>query len=1071
MEDKIQEKNKYPHLLDNKPCGHDLFEGKSHETIAKNIAGIIEKGTAKIIGIDGGWGSGKSNMVSLIKDKLDKFSFHFFLYDAWGHQEDLQRRSILEELTIFLTQENEGQKAVLENKKWSDKLKSLLARRREVETKTIPKISCGIILTAFAIIVTPVLDTLTSNMKSNIGKILIKSIPLCLVVLLVIGLFVKNLKTYRKSKGLLWCAKNSLSETFNIYTDKKKEDTTFETISEEEPSSRKFRSWIHEIDEDLGNNKLIVVFDNMDRLPHNRVQELWASIHTFFSEENYNNIYVIVPFDREHIKSAFKTEDILVHSEKSHEGTNRNNEIICYGNDFINKTFDVVFRVSPPVMSDWKTYFADRWEEATGKNVDNKVTQIYDLLSKSVTPREIIAFINEFVTIKQISDDSIPDKYIALFIFGKDIISLDPQKEILQPSYLGALDFMYKNDSDLPKYISALYYQLPPEKALDVIYKENLRRALDNNDSDQIKTIQTNPEVFNSILESAITNITNIPNSIAALNQCLVDGNNELVQLAWDSVYGREKNQEINNPLQDYQKILIQHISEKEEYLQALIDGFYKLQDIDVIRYYDSIRQLSEIEDINPFDFLTKKEVDAESFIKFVELAKGTYSQYKIVCKQDNLNEYLSGLKVDQLSSLRAIPFINNEYDLTAYSAHLVSLVDTNGDKKDNIKIIYERLREIERPIAKKLPDAQIQSFFSNTKETDVFYYDLICMRICRLKNFQQTLQHAFNSVLNKTDDGLVERIAERIEYYISFGDILLNAENMNYPLFHAVAKKLIEKSYGISIIDIVAVLQKYDSIKNYLAVKPRTLLGRLDGLCGGAFTNITIDNINTFPVCLFEDAKEFKYGLTTHCIEIANRYLTSKTKEDWKQSINEGDHDYQLLMIVRPNSQACFDAFKELLNENAQTLNKNFTKQKCSSLIELLENNGRNLLSAFNDVRDRFCGGSCTMTKELFDYYGEWLLKYSKLEEKASVLRRIFPSLVLDKKENVQLILKNKEKMVRIVEKAGDENKDFKDKIKSLLEGDYKDFEAFKEFAKAIGVELSLIDKAKGFFGTKNND
>ena len=42
---------------------------------------------------------------------------------------------------------------------------------------------------------------------------------------------------------------------------------------------------------------------------------------------------------------------------------------------------------------------------------------------------------------------------------------------------------------------------------------------------------------------------------------------------------------------------------------------------------------------------------------------------------------------------------------------------------------------------------------------------------------------------------------------------------------------------------------------------------------------------------------------------------------------------------------------------------------------------------------------------------------------------------------------------------------------IKSLLEGDYKDFEAFKEFAKAIGVELSLIDKAKGFFGTKNND
>lgn len=48
-------------------------------------------------------------------------------------------------------------------------------------------------------------------------------------------------------------------------------------------------------------------------------------------------------------------------------------------------------------------------------------------------------------------------------------------------------------------------------------------------------------------------------------------------------------------------------------------------------------------------------------------------------------------------------------------------------------------------------------------------------------------------------------------------------------------------------------------------------------------------------------------------------------------------------------------------------------------------------------------------------------------------------------------------------MENTGDENIDFKDKIKSLLESDYKDSEDFKEFAKAIGVELSFVDKAKG--------
>ena len=91
--------------MDNKPCGQDLFDGRSHDTIAQNIANVIANNNVKVIGIDGGWGSGKSNMVDLIKDKLnklDKNKYYFFIYDAWGHQMDFQRRTILENLTGFL---------------------------------------------------------------------------------------------------------------------------------------------------------------------------------------------------------------------------------------------------------------------------------------------------------------------------------------------------------------------------------------------------------------------------------------------------------------------------------------------------------------------------------------------------------------------------------------------------------------------------------------------------------------------------------------------------------------------------------------------------------------------------------------------------------------------------------------------------------------------------------------------------------------------------------------------------------------------------------------------------------
>lgn len=1077
------QERKYPRFLEKKPCGQDLFIGKSHDSVAQNIANIIASNSSNIIGIDGGWGSGKSNMVDLVRKKLNSEKFHFFIYDAWGHQTDFQRRSILENLTSFLVDDEK----ILDKKKWNARLLQLLSRKRSVGSKIVKELSAVAKVSAIIAFAMPILVFFNGLINDNLFKFIYWSIILVLSLILLLYLQVRNMKKFGQPVRFSSIL-HELFYSYMDYTNEKSKDSIeqsmkYETIYDEEPSTRDFKNWMKDIDKDIKSHTLIIVFDNMDRLPREKVQELWSAIHTFFAEEIYNNISVIVPFDREHIKTAFKSEDIILENQnndsdekledekgkkKKNTMTNKN---VCFGNDFINKTFDAVYRVSPPIMSDWKDFFVKRWEEAFGTKPDSKVTQIYDLLSDSITPREIIAFINEFVSIKQISDESIPDEYIALFIKGKEKRSANPKEEILNPTYLGAMDFMYKNDPNLPMYMSALYYQLPANKALDIVYTETLKKALDNNEITQIKTLQTQTGVFYPILENAITSITNIPNSVTALNQCFANENNEQTGLAWDCVYKREKEQEITKPLQDYQKILIQHISNKNEYLKKLITGFYKLQDIDVIRYYDSIHQLSEIEDINPFEYLTEKEIDAESFIKFVEQATETYNQYKIVCEQEKLNQYLSGLDVDRLSSLNAIPFIKSDYDLTAYSSHLASLVDNYGGNIDGIRIIYKRLKEIEHPVTKRLNNSQIHTFFNSTNKTDDFYYDLICMRISRLINFPSNLQSIFNPVLNSTENELIDIIAERIEYYISYGDILLNLGNMNYPLYNEVAKRLTEQSYGVSKINIASILQKYDAIKSNLAIDSNILLRRLNELCDETLANITTDNLNTIPVDFFEDAIGIKNNLTINCIEIARQYLNTKTKEDWKQAIVNNGYDAKLLRIIKLDIQSSFDAFKELLVDKAKGNCNNLPKEIVTDMIELFESNSRELLSAFNDVRDCFCGGGCEMTIDLFDFYGEWLLKYARLEDKAASLRTIFKPIVLDKAENIKLILKYQVKMKKIVEKAGEENKDFKDKVKSLLEGDYRDSDDFKKFAKTIGVELSLIDKAKGLFGTKSND
>lgn len=1050
---KNKKETNYPRFLDNKPCGKDLFAGRTHEKTAKQIVSLIKDSVVRIIGIDGGWGSGKSNIVHLIEKELKNDNYHFFVYNAWGFQSDFQRRSILENLTSFLIDSEK----VLYRNKWDGRLLQLLSRKRSVGTKIVKELSAIAKVGSIIAFTLPVLICINNLIEKSSYNLLYWGIVLLLSFIILCYLQIKNMKKYGQTINL----SNFIYELFFSYLDYTSEKNKdgieqsmkYETIYDEEPSSRDFKNWMKEIDVDIKEHKLVIVFDNMDRLSHKKVQELWASIHTFFAEEKYDNIYVIVPFDREHIKSAFKSEDIITEQ-------NKNSESKCFGNDFINKTFDVVYRVAPPLLSDWKIYFAEKWKEAFNTNVSSKITQVYDLLSRIITPRGIIAFINEFVAIKQISDISIPDEYIALFIFGKDKISLKPHEEILNPTYLGAMDFMYKEDENLPRYISALYYQLPTDKALDIVYTENLKKALENNDVENIKKIQSNPTVFYSVLENAITNISNISNTVLALDHCLTNEETESVKLVWKCIYKREQAQEVKSALQDYQKVLILHIEEKEEYLKKLVESFYNLNDIDIISYYNSIKQLSEVEEINPFKYLKGKEVNAESFINFVDQAKDYFKKYKIVCKQENLDEYLTGLNIDQLANLNVIPYIKDEYDLTAYKVQLESLFDSNANSKLNIQIIINRLKEIELPIKKALSDERIANYFSTTKDDNEFYYDLVCMRIARLHNFHSNYKSSFNVILSSTDETILDKVAGNVEYFIDYGNILLNIDKMkDSPLYKEVTKRLTEKPERISGIDIVEVLKKYETIKDSIEVDSTILIDRLNSCEQFVESKITISNICSIPIAFFADIETINNGIANHCKMIAKVHLEAKTMEDWKKSILSNDYDYKLLLVRRLAPQNCFDAFKELLLERIES-NNALSKDILNNLIKLFEEQGRKMLSAFNDVRDRFCDKGCSMTVHLFDIFGESLLTYAKLEDKQSALRTIFPVSVLDKKENIQLILRFNDKMIKIVEVANEENKDFKDKIKSLLgSNDYQDNKILYDFAEAIGVNSTQED------------
>ena len=440
-------------LLSNEPCREDAFEGHAHGKIAKQVAKIIKDDDGRhIIGIEGGWGSGKSNLISLVNKELNgenvfdedfdykNSAFPFFVYDAWGHQADYQRRAILEELTQDLAND----KNILEETKWKNKLEELLAKRRKTTTKEVPRLGIGVIIGIILCVITPLLSYIIGLIPSDKWwlKVLVATAP----YILGIGLAVIDRRRSLKRNGQRCTLSNIVSELILVYKDQIKENETYTTVSEKEPSSAEFKAWMEEVNNDLNSigKTLVIVFDNMDRLPAQKVESLWSSIHSFFSDKTYDHIKVLIPFDRQHVQQAFKSEDAGgVH----------------YGNDFINKTFDVVFRVPPPIMSGWQQYMSDMWKKAFGQDAELNisVTQIYDVLNKNHTPRKIIAFINEVATIKMTMSDDIPDKYIALFCFGKEMIEKDPVGQLLNPEYMGDVRFEYEKDPNVIKYLSALY--------------------------------------------------------------------------------------------------------------------------------------------------------------------------------------------------------------------------------------------------------------------------------------------------------------------------------------------------------------------------------------------------------------------------------------------------------------------------------------------------------------------------------------------------------------------------------------------------------------------------------------
>ena len=1057
-------KNHY-NYISKAPCGEDLFAGKTHEKTAEQITQkILSSETSLIIGIDGGWGSGKSNLIQMIEERVQKQEAKaiFFTYDAWGHQNDMPRRAMLEELTSKVIQ---FPNALLEEKRkgWKKKERDLLAQKKETSTKTIPKVSTGILVLTLITILTPLcskIGELVSKTYAAGWNIGITATPI------IFGFIYAAYKFYRLEKKTL---KAFLNELLSLYQESTKEETTHEVVFSEEPSSTQFRKWMKELDESLQTH-LILVFDNMDRLPASKVQEFWAAIHSFFSEEKYEHIRVIIPFDRKHIISAFRGED---------SGDKR-----CYGNDFIDKTFDVVYRVAPPTLSNWKGYLSNQWKEAFGGGLspEHSITQIYDLLTESKTPREIIAFINDCVTTSETCSASIPDEYIALFVIGKHKISESPEKELLELSFLKPLAYKYDND-DTRKYLSALYYQLPPDEALEIVYTDQLRRELDLGKSPLLGSL-INLSILPNLLENAIATVTNVENATLAFAEVEKESSTPIPAGFWEQLLQKAPQKE-KSP-KPYQIELLKHAGEElsKKYLKDVVESIYsgaygdtsesessnnKLIDAPTFRANIAYVQegLKELPHLNPLELLHDTKTTPELFISFVQQAQSAYKDYKISCPIEDVDKLLSDMSIEELEKLhfaRHLSF-DNRNKLKTFEETLKNQIKSSNDAHEAEILLRQWVFDI-RYTPKNgeilMPDNIIENLFSKASEGSILYHCLICMRLSRGASYPYS-SSSLNIILQNEDEELALLLAQRyISTFITYGSLLLMYSTMGeYPLYKGIVRNLITNSLGRHL-SIENVLPHYKEISQTIDIPIDRLLTDWDRWERFFEKEITEQTLSTIPVDFFRDTAEMQQlQIVSHCKQTAISYLQTITQGDWEKHFQRGDYEYQLLMVLRCDCPNAYEAFKKITEQEHEDQALILPDEVYSALVTLFDEHNKIWAPTYQAIRNRYGERDRDITTELFMRYGKALLQDGELSKNSKAIQYLLPTALLTDPGTRSILIEKSTEVAQIL-RAAEENyrNTFSQQALSVYNSKQELREQMQELLSALGISIPSDDE-----------
>ncbi|MDD4995588.1 MAG: P-loop NTPase fold protein [Patescibacteria group bacterium] len=367
--------------------GQDGIFGFYHENVAPAMKEILENDSCvHTIGLFSRWGTGKSTIIEMIRHDLQS---PMFVFDAWKYQEDSLRRIFLIELVNFLISQKQLSP---EDKKILDPLYKSTEESCEITTAEMQVSSAGwlkkvwlllktnwlLVLSLILVIGWVILNLIFKN--NNLIIQTIKDFAAVVASFSVLALFFKPLleKVWERSVEKFLSSLNPLA---SIKTRVEKE----ERLNSPEQFEALFRLILQKV-----NKKVVIVFDNIDRVQGDAAIKILSAIKTFLDPAGVAGLVFIVPCDSEAIISQIKS----FYGGQDDEDFDPS--------EYLRKLFNVVIWTPEFIEADLHAYIKKLINDTgeiksllQGQDSEDIVYVISNAFSNN--PREIKQFINNLI--------------------------------------------------------------------------------------------------------------------------------------------------------------------------------------------------------------------------------------------------------------------------------------------------------------------------------------------------------------------------------------------------------------------------------------------------------------------------------------------------------------------------------------------------------------------------------------------------------------------------------------------------------------------------------------------------